>query len=116
RRNLLRDVVDQPRELLGLVFLQKMPAMANGGVRLTFGSGNARLEYAVAAARNRVVIGKGCDERFVEALEHAPGLFAFGDRRVGVRDWYQRRKLPRTCLIAFVGEGRVIGAFLGVVQ
>jgi hypothetical protein len=65
---------DDLRELLTAVFLEEVPAAFDRGVRLTRATRNLALKRAVAAARDRVVIGECGEEGFRERAQGLPRL------------------------------------------
>src|SRR5260221_5323469 len=77
-------VPDDPRELLTLVFLEEVSAALDRRVRLSRAAGHFSLEHAVAAARDRVFVGEGREERLLPGAERLPRVaVVVGGRIVG---------------------------------
>src|SRR3954453_20211839 len=65
-------VSDDSRELLALVFLEEVAAARDGGVGLARTPGHVSLERTVAAPCDRVLVGKGGQERLFPRAQHLP--------------------------------------------
>src|SRR6476469_3367440 len=77
-------VAHDPRELLAAVFLEKVTAALDGRVRLAGAARYVALERAIAAARDRVLVGECSQERLLPRAECLPGIaVVVGGRIVG---------------------------------
>src|SRR3954471_14551355 len=99
---------DDPRQLFTAVFLQEVAATFDRRVRLPGATRYVALERGVAAARDRVAVGKRGQERLLERAQRLPGFEVRGGCGIveGRRD--EHRELARARLVRVVGERRAV--------
>jgi hypothetical protein len=82
----------------------------DGGVRLTGATRYVALERAVAAARDRVLIGERGEERLLPRAQRFPRIAVVVGSGVVGSCGNEHRELPRAGLVAIVGEGRGVSS------
>src|SRR5436190_523566 len=65
---------DDPRELFALILLQEVATALDCGVRLSRAARYVALERAVAAARDRVLVGERGEKRLLPSAQFLPGI------------------------------------------
>src|SRR5690348_2367418 len=94
--------------LFAFVFLEEMTGTGDGDVRLALRAGDEFLEDALAAARYRIAIAEGSQERLLPLSKSVPGFAICGCGGIVRLRWHQQRKRARAGFVGFIGKRRVV--------
>src|SRR4051794_4032210 len=73
---------DDPRELFALILLQEVATALDRGVGLSCAARYVALERAVAATRDRVLVGERGEKRLLPGARFLPGIAVVGGGRI----------------------------------